>query len=94
MRRGYIDPRRRATDISTIVGIVGWLVALAIGAIFAWYALLGPGRAQTSAEPTEAVSAAPTDTALPVAPTEPPTDEELRILYEELDAEGLYVKRG
>ncbi|RME89097.1 MAG: CoA-transferase subunit beta, partial [Anaerolineae bacterium] len=26
--------------------------------------------------------------------TEPPTDEELRILHEELDPTGIYVQRG
>jgi uncharacterized protein YraI len=74
MRRGYIDSRRRATDITTIVGIIGWLVALAVGAVFAWYALLGPGSTRAPAAPTEAASPAPTDTALAAPPTEAPTD--------------------
>ena len=67
MRRGYIDTRRRGPNV---LGITGWVLAVAIGAAFAWYALLGPGssRAPATAEPT------PTEVLLPTGtPTMAPT---------------------
>jgi uncharacterized protein YraI len=74
MRRGYIDSRSRTSDISSIVGIVGWVVALVIGGVFAWYALLGPGRAGETAMPTDLPSPTATEAEIAALPTDVPTD--------------------
>ena len=58
-----------------ILAIAGWILALAIGVAFAWFALWGPGSSRAPSDAEFAPSAAATVTPAPSAtPTSTPTD--------------------
>ena len=69
----YENPRPRGPKLLVILAIAGWVIALAVGAAFAWFAFWGPGSSREPPEQAPSPTATSTVTLTPTATPTPTT---------------------